>query len=196
MKGRKTILTPDEHQYLIENFPELPNIEVARHLNLSVRTVVRLARQEGLAKSEAFRQRCREKAAQASHIYQLLHPMPKGFAIPNREKNQFRKGETQRDRLSPEKYEQWKEKLYIARQNTIKSERRRILFGLPQRTNLKLQRQPREKILLRYYLRKCGYIINDKERIAYYTPYTKRGTRIEAKNQPWYTFAPLPSTTH
>ena len=193
MKGRKTTLTPDEHQYLINNFPELPNIEVARHLNLSVRTVVRLARQEDLTKSEAFWQRCREKTAQASHIYHILHPMPKGFVIPNREKRQFRKGESPRDRLSPEQYEQWQTNLHNSRRTTIKSERRRILFGLPQRTKLKLTQQPRAKVLFRYYLKKRGYIIDDNARMAYYTSTTQRGKRVEAKNQSWFTFAPLPT---
>ena len=193
MKGRKTILTPDEQQYLINNFPELPNIEVARALNLSPRTVVRLAQQAGLVKSEAFIKRCNEKATKAMAIYHLIHPMPKGYVIPNREKTQFRKGDSPRDRLTPEQYEQWQTNLHNARRATIKSERRRILFGLPQRTNLKLTRQPRAKVLFRYYLRKCGYIIDDDKRIAYYTSTTKRGARIEAKPQTWFTFAPLPT---
>ena len=67
-------------------------------------------------------------------------------------------------------------------------------MGVPQKTKMKVTRTPTEKIQLRYYLKKRGYIIDEVTCTAYYTEETQRAKRIEAKQQRWYSFAPMPTT--
>ncbi len=192
-KGRKTILSDDERKYFIENFPNTTNAQLASHLGLGQRTINRLAAQYHLVKSQQFYDELRIRSGKGVKVYYSLHPRPEGFCIPNSEKHQFRKGESIRTRQGDEAQRRATQKSIETRRITVQKEKRRILFGLPQRTKLRLHKQPRQKILLRYYLRSRGYIIDENKRIAYYTSSTKRGTRIERKQQPWYSFAPLPN---
>jgi hypothetical protein len=72
-------------------------------------------------------------------------------------------------------------------------ERARALFGLEQKTRLRVKKQPLKKIQTRYYLRKRGYIIDDPAFVAYYDENTRRALKIEArpKQQRYYDFKPL-----
>lgn len=190
MQGIKVTLTPEQEQYLIAHFPHKFNSEIAQHLGISVRTVNRLSAARGLVKSQQLIQLRQRKAGEAASAYHYLHPVPPGFRIPGGEKYQFKKGQSPRERMTPERYAQVREQMRNTRNATIRKERARITFGLPQRTRLKLTKMSRERSLLRYYLRKRGYIIDDTSRIAYYDTHTRRGPRIEKKKQPWYTFQP------
>lgn len=190
MSTRKIILSPEQEQYLFTHYPIDTNEEVAQHLNISPRTVCRLAAQRNLVKSRMFWVNHNNKVSTALKHYYEKNPRPKGFIVPNSTQYRFQKGHNLRQRIGDERYKKVQETIHERRRETVKKERRRILFGLPQRTNLKLNKQPREKIQLRYYLRKRGYIVDDSARIAYYTPSTQRGIRIERKQQPWYTFRP------
>ena len=69
-----------------------------------------------------------------------------------------------------------------------RKERMRAGWGLPQRTRLCAFPVPREKVVLRWYLKKRGYSVDEQERVAYYTEQTKRCTRLEKKGNPWYRF--------
>lgn len=64
--------------------------------------------------------------------WNINNPKPPGFRIPNSEKHQFRKGTSIRSRQGDEA----QLRATAKRIETIKKERRRILFGLPQKTNL------------------------------------------------------------
>lgn len=192
MKGVKFTPTPEQLQYLIDNFPDTLNAELASHLGIGMRTMSRIASDYGLTKSPEFLERRAKKAGDAIRRWNINNPKPPGFRIPNSEKHKFLKGTSIRSRQGVEAQHRATAKATATRRETIKKERRRILFGLPQKTNLRLTAKPREKVLLRYYLRTRGYIIDDDKRMAYYTDSTKRGARIECKQQPWYTFAPHP----
>ena len=71
-----------------------------------------------------------------------------------------------------------------------REEKARCAFGLPQRTNIRVRREPRLKQSQRTYLRSLGYIIDRENNIAYYTPETKRAVRMEAytKKKSYYKF--------
>lgn len=49
-------------------------------------------------------------------------------------------------------------KISMKVRTVIKSERRRVLFGLPQRTRLRVVRQNRGKVRYRYNMRQLGYL--------------------------------------
>ena len=53
-----------------------------------------------------------------------------------------------------------------------------------------LKKQPRQKIWQRCYLKKRGYILDERNNIAYYTDTTLRATRMESRPKRYYTFKP------
>lgn len=196
MQGVKFNPTPEQIQYLIDNFANTKNADLSAHLNISIRSVNRLASKLGLSKSEEFLVQVRRESIEPLRLWHRLHPKPSGYRIPNSEQTLFRRGDTYKHRYGEKAHRLAHQKSVISRNETIKKERRRILFGLPQQTNLNLHRQPRKKVLFRYYLRKRGYIIDDDKRMAYYTDSTQRGERVERRQQQWYTFAPLPDNNN
>lgn len=192
-KGLKITLTEKQENWLKRHFMHTKNAEIAQKLGISETAVHRYARAFGLKKSRQFMVKCQRATADAaklSHRINGTYP-PKGYLIPGGEKHRFRPGETCRDRIGAKREAERIRKSAETRKRTYKAERARAVFGLPQQTKLRVIPQPPAKIQLRYYLKRCGYIVDDKARIAYYTDATKRGKRIEAKPQPWYKFMPL-----
>jgi len=72
----------------------------------------------------------------------------------------------------------------------FREERARIAFGIPQKTKMKVSRQPRRKCDHRSYLKRLGYIIDDYNLIAYWTEETHRATVLEARPRQFYKFMP------
>ena len=62
---------------------------------------------------------------------------------------------------------------------TYKAERRRILFGLPQKTNMKVGRVPAKKSSARVRMKRVGYIVGDDHNRIFYTPELTRHPRME-----------------
>ena len=63
----------------------------------------------------------------------------------------------------------------------IKSERRRLLFGLPQRTRLRVVRQNRGKVRYRYNMRQLGYLeLPGEKNVLRYPSEEMRHRRAEA----------------
>ena len=77
----------------------------------------------------------------------------------------------------------------------------RIRWGLKPKTNRHFRIEPKARLLQRNRLERLGYIVDKENLIAYYTPETKRATRIErvprgqkiGSIRGWYDFAPLES---
>lgn len=65
------------------------------------------------------------------------------------------------------------------RKALFRSERRRVLFGLEQRTNLRVVRCPRRKINLRHNLRRRGYQVSRASNEAWIVPATRRSMLME-----------------
>ena len=192
-QGKKIELTEKQENWLKKHFLHTKNAEIAAKLGISEASVHRLARALGLKKSRQYMTKCQREtaeAAQRSHRLNGTYP-PKGFKIPRREEYQYKPGETCRGRLGAKRDTERARKAAESRAKTWKSEKARATFGLPQRTKLRVIPVPRAKLQLRYYLKKRGYILDEVKRIAYYDENTKRGKRIEAKQQPWYKFRPL-----
>ena len=138
MKGVKFTPTPEQLQYLIDNFPNTRNTDLASHLGIGMRTMSRIASDYGLTKSSEFLHQRSQKAIDALRWWNINNPKPPGFRIPNSENYQFRKGTSIRSRQGEEVHQRAIAKRTAIRRETIKQERRRILFGLPQKTNLRL----------------------------------------------------------
>lgn len=180
MKGHKTILTPEQHLWLVDNFPDTKNQDCARHLGISLRTVVRLARACELQKSREFMLMTQREAANEARV------MNRGEGnrgainlLKYGEKYRFRKGETCIQRLGKEKEAERLRKAHATRNETISRERMRINWGLPQRTNLRLVRQPKQWVHYRYTMKRRGYIVSRAAREIYYNEDTDRSATVE-----------------
>lgn len=89
--------------------------------------------------------------------------------------------------------EKWNEHLRRSRIEIIKSEKRRIVFGLEQRTKLKVVCN-KSKHYLRQKLRQFGYVADKGSNTVYYTDDTvRRPIRERNGERLGFIFKPLPS---
>lgn len=189
-KTDRITLTPEQERWLVKHFKHTRNEEIGERLGISQSSLHRFARELGLTKSRQHMRKTQMNAAakaKASHLRNGTYP-PKGYVIPRSEESQFKAGETSVQRLGKARERRRVEKSAESRRKTFKLERARKLFGLPQKTRMRVLREPRGKILDRYYLKKRGYILDESELIAYWTPETRRSPRLEAGPRRWYRF--------
>lgn len=179
-KTEKIVLTPKQERWLTNHFKHTKNSECAERLGISLRSVVRIARKLGLAKSRQFMARCQRETAEAakvSHLRNGTYP-PKGFKIPKSDVGQFKPGITSRERLGAKRESERIRKSAESRRATIKRERARITWGFEQRTKLKLVGNPKKR-QYRYELRKRGYQVARGASEVYITSDTKRSSEVE-----------------
>lgn len=88
--------------------------------------------------------------------------------------------------------EQKRANLSRIRTELIKAERRRVIWGIDQKTDLKVVCN-RPRLSLKRKLRQCGYIVTPDENIVYYDEGLKRRPRREANGiKLGLKFMPLP----
>ena len=192
-KTSKITLTPEQERWLVAHFKHTKNEEIGERLGISQSSVHRFARELELTKTKQFMRKVQKNTserAKASHLMNGTYP-PKGYRIPRSEEFQFKKGVTNIQRLGKAGERKRVEKSAASRRKTFKVERARKLFGLPQQTKLRVMREPRGKTCHRWYLKKRGYILDEKELIAYWTEDTRRATILEKRPRQWYKFKPL-----
>lgn len=80
-----------------------------------------------------------------------------------------------------EKDVQKRKGISATRKIICQQERRRVLFGLPQKTNIKVVRAPRGKYEFRSSLRKHGYIVGRGSDTAAFNETTKRSRTMERR---------------
>lgn len=132
MKGLKTIWTPEMIEKLTNEFPYRFSRDVGKDLGLSIRTIIRKARELGLEKEEGFLAKNRAEISKLAIEAKPPNPMKgvKGWSVPGGEKFQFKPGE--------KRYLINYKKVHEKRNETIRKERLRIKYGLPRKTKLKL----------------------------------------------------------
>ena len=185
----KIVLTDEQVAWLKDNYATSLNDAIRKHLGISMRTLNRFAKTLGLSKDRDAIEvlRC-ERIAVEAHKRALL-----GKCKPHPEnglKTRFKTGYKARERFGEEKFAEMHRKTVETRRKTYLEERARVAFGLPQRTKMRVSRQPRQKIYQRYYLKKHGYILDEPNCIAYWTDATQRATKLEAMPKRFYTFKP------
>ena len=174
-------LTPEQEKWLIEHFEHTKNDEIMARLGICHSMLHRLAKEFGLKKSSQFMKACQQAASEAAKASHLLHGTypPKGYIIPRSAEVRFKKGVSNKDRLSPERYRECQEKRVASWKKTREADRRRFVFGLDQRTNFRFVRQPGTKTSYRHNMKKKGYITDRERSIIYYTSETVRHPRAE-----------------
>lgn len=178
-------LTQEQREWFVEHFDHTKNQELADRLGTSPRSVTRIARELGLWKANEFMQAMQRNAS--AHAARTNHLTGGNAGAVNLLKygkaTRFKKGKTQRDRMSDEAYAAMLVKRGASRKELFRKERRRVLFGLEQQTNLRVVQCPRKKVQIRSNLRKRGYEIARASNKAMVTNDTIRSIRMEIMAQ-------------
>ena len=181
-KWGKMTLTDEERVWMEEHFSQTKNEEVACRLGVSLRTAVRLARELGLEKSVEFL-----RAMQANAVKHAVRAnrgqgnAGKANLLKYGKAYQFKPGIGNKDRLSAEAFSEMYQRSAETRKRTVMAERRRVAFGLEQKTALRLVKAPKAKICLRNRLRKRGYVVPRASSDATIVADTHRSATLEQR---------------
>ena len=179
----KIVLTDEQQQWLRENFATTYNKDCAAHLGIGLTSVVWWARKLGLTKDPAW-----------MHKITLLHCQEmaeanRGPGNPGKKNLEagapfrFRKGQTNRERYGEERERERIRHATVTRNETIRKERQRVRWGLPQQTKLRVISN-RKASYVRYDMKRAGYIIPGRcAWVAYYDDATHRIPSLEASAQ-------------
>ena len=181
----KIQLRPDQMDWLVKHFKDRENEFLAYKLGISESSLHRLARRYGLTKSKAFLKARSQDGGHTSIYYHRKRndgfiPKKGDPVRPGSEKAWFRPGEKPVDRIGKRREAERIRKSAASRKATRLNEVIRLRRGLPQLTRLRIRTLPKEAYAERYYLKKRGYVLDDVQLVAYWTPETLRCPRKEA----------------
>lgn len=182
-KFGKIIFTEEDRNWMSEHFAHTKNEEVARHLGVSRRTAMRLAREMGLEKSAEFVRTMQANAVHhAARANRGQGNAGKANLLKYGKAYRFKPGQGGNKRfMSPEAFKEMHRRKGIIRRETVRAERRRVAFGLEQRTALRVVKAPKAKIYLRHELRKRGYVVAHASSDATITTDTRRSAILEQR---------------
>lgn len=168
------MLTQEQLEYFKTHYSDMANKELAEKLGISPNTATAYGHKFGLRKSKEHIAKMQRIASQAGAEHVRLF----GFSEEHKRKlmqcstcHRFKKGQNIRVKIGAERDDERIAKVTSSRNRTLASERRRLLFGLPQRTklNVVIVKQTSTKISIRYRMRKHGYI-EDRDNHIFYRP--------------------------
>lgn len=176
-------MTPDQLEWLKENFGNTKNQELADKLGTSPRSITRMARELGLWKTKEFISAMQRNASEHGARVNRANGGNAGTKnlLLYGKAYQFKKGERQKDKMSAEAFDAMHRHIGEQRKKTFKAEKRRVIFGLEQKTKLRVVQAPKEKICLRNGLRKKGYEIARASNEAFITAATHRSEVMERR---------------
>lgn len=183
-------LTDKQKKWIINHFKNTKNAEITLKLGISESSLHRFARENGLKKTKQFQSKCQLNAAakaKESHIRNKTYP-PKGYIIPKSEEYRFKSGVSPEKRLGKKKNQERIRKSAESRSITVKAEKRRVLFGLEQKTKLKVVAAPHAKAAYRYTLKKRGYLVDRAGKTILWNDNTNRSDIVERTAQERYRF--------
>lgn len=176
----KIVLSEPQLKWIRKHFKHTKNDDIMSRLCISHSTLHRIARELGLKKSAQFVRKCQANATQHAHAANRRNNWPpNGYIIPRSREFCFKQGVRPVERLGAQVNAIRIKKAHETRNRTIASEKRRILFGLEQKTKMKLVAAPHAKAAYRYVLKKRGYYIERGGRTAYYDEKTDRSATVE-----------------
>ena len=176
-------LTQEQLEWLKENFGSTKNQELADKLGTSPRSVIRMARELGLWKTKEFISAMQRNASEHGARVNRANGGNAGTKnlLVYGKAYRFKAGESNRDRMSEEAFKEMHRRIGESRKETFRKEKRRVLFGLEQKTGLRVVQAPKEKICLRNGLRKKGYEIARASNEAFITAATHRSEVMERR---------------
>ena len=187
MNTREAIEWTEEMLNLLrQNYQIETNEQLAKRFGISTRTLRRKAKSLGLTKSEPV-----TKTKQIEELVRDMYPNHSLNEIAAEANISWRTVRRMANQMgltrTPEEESRMRSRI---RTNLIRSERRRITFGLEQRTNMKLVCNV-ERIQLRHKLKDAGYIVFKGNNTIFYPLELKRHPiREEHGRKVGLTFAP------
>lgn len=164
----KILLTPKQEAWFIKHFKHTPNAEVCKKLGISLSTMHRIKRELGLKKTPQFMKKWSDIGAKlAREVNKANNWPPKDYIIPNT--NRFKKGESNKDRLTPKRYAEMQEKRRLSWIANRKKDYARFVWGLEQKTRHRFIVQSSSKLNYRSNMKKKGYIVNLEHNVFFYT---------------------------
>lgn len=183
-------LTEYQQKWIINHFRNTKNDIIMEKLSISHSMLHRFARQQGLKKTKQFQSKCQLNAAKlANEVNRKNNWPPKGYIIPRSEEFWYKAGVKPVERLGKKKNAERIQKSAESRRQTVKAEKRRVLFGLPQRTKLKVVAAHHNKASYRYTLKKRGYIVTKAAKTIFYNESTNRSETCERTAEIRYRFS-------
>ena len=183
MAIKKIELTKEQLDWLMTHYSDTKNQDICDKLSMSEGTLRKLKKNYNLSKSEEFWiETTKNNLAKANKkLKELGYPMKVNLLL-----HQKKALENSRKTLQ----EKWQDKDWVkqrnknaseARKKLYRDERRRVLFGFEQKTNLRVINTPRNKVMLKHNLRKHGYEIEKGSNIAYINDNTKQSALMEKR---------------
>lgn len=149
---------------IIRDYPETKNNEICTRYNISRAMLYRVAKKHGLRKTDEFMRLANKDNALRNHNFSKVRDsldkmkeMKKAAGTPVG----FKPGITNLMRLGYDREMERRNKVKATKANTIQSEKRRLMWGLPQKTKLKLVISDKKE-------RKCCYKIRERLRLSNY----------------------------
>ena len=186
---KRTLWTPDHDDILKERFHTDCLHDIASHIGCTCSTVSNHARRLGLRKISPSRRNSDARSFVLIEYPNLSYQEMAERTGLHRETIRIIARELGLER-TPEQLRKIRSR---RRKELIQKERRRIIFGLDQKTNIKVVSN-HQKIRLRGSLKRLGYIIGTDGHTFYYYPGLRRHPIKESNGRALgFTFLPLPT---
>lgn len=183
---KKTIWTDDSIAYLKENYPYTTDTAIAQHLCVNRKTVSLKAKELGLEKgirpewldlAERVRElHCSHSNAEIAAITGISSRSVSRIVAVLGLRRTKKEEQSIRSRI---------------RQYIMKREKRRVIFGLPPITRIKVVTN-KPRIKMRHSLKKAGYLVIRGQNVMYYHPDMERdhsrediGRKLGLRFEPW-----------
>lgn len=190
-------LTEREVRWIIRHFQHTRNQDIMEKFGIGESSLHRIARKHGLRKSRQFMKKKQREAVEIAHqacvrygIYEESAERMRQLAIERSERGEripgaFMPGVNNEMRLGKKRNRERIEKARQTRNKSIELDRKRMRFGLPQRTNMRLHyygytEAHRKASVHRHLFRRAGYIVDYGSDTVYYDEDTVRRPKMEA----------------
>lgn len=183
---KKTIWTDDSIAYLKENYPHTTDTAIAQHLCVNRKTVSLKAKELGLEKG--IRPEWLDLAERVRELHGS-HSNAEIAAITGISSRSVSRIVAVLGLRRTKKEEQSIRSRI--RQDIMKREKRRVIFGLPPITRIKVVTN-KPRIKMRHSLKKAGYLVIRGQNVMYYHPDMERdhsrediGRKLGLRFEPW-----------
>lgn len=191
-------LTEREEQWIVRHYHNTRNGDIMEKYGIGESQLIKVRRKYGLKKTDHFMRRMRREAVANSQVAFREHGESQRAAERAREQWAerkrtgdygnvgFKKGESNKDRMSPRRYRQMVEKARQKRIETIRRDRIRIHFGLEPKSKLVKHwdaNRDWHKSHYRYKFRAFGYGVESGSNDIYYFADTERHPIMERNAQ-------------
>lgn len=172
-------------KWLKENYADTPNSEIMAKFGISKGVLDRMVREYGLRKSPEYLKAINKESLRlATKAAKEKGWPPKGYIIPKSEEARKKGQEKLAEMRADEEINaRWRKNMSEGRKKLYKDEKRRVLFGLEQKSKIKVIRASHAKICYRTELRSLGYIIGRGSNVAYWNLETQRNEGKESLAQ-------------